>query len=392
MKNIITATILTVSALNINANTPQLVEQIVETSSQAEVLKSKYNAEIAASSTTNNLTDPEVEFEHHWGQKGIGNKWGVGISQGFEWPGVYTARSSAAKLMRNASLSAYENDLNELRLKVKLLLIDLCHANCEISLLDSVNSSLTGLLDKYRVSFDNGETTILDVKKIEIELLGATRQLNDAILVRDEILGRLRGISPDFDWNSVESIDSYPRERAIMTEAEYAEMLRRCDNQGRFLSDMKELSHANVKVQRNAAMPGFSLGYRHDYELGERFNGLSVALTIPLFSNRNKVKAAVAEAYSYEAAVVNRNETLNAEWAAMRQQAIKLKDECERYSGILESADTGRLLKLALDGGEISLLNYLQESAYFKQAQRDYLTAEYQFHTVLAKLNRYFTD
>lgn len=392
MKRIVVATVMTASVMCANATTDRLVEEIIETSPQVEALKSKLRAETANSLTTNNLNDPEVEFEHQWGMKGIGNKWGVSVSQGFDWPGTYPARSSAAKLMRKASQSSFDSELSELRLKVKLSLIDLCHANRDAALLDSIKSSLTQLLDKYRTSFDKGETTILDVKKIEIELLGVTRQLNEAIIAREAIVGELRAVNPGFGWGNTLSLDQYPAEDGVRTEAEYAEILRQNDNQSRYLNDMKELSLANAKVERNSRMPGFSVGYRYDYELGERFNGLSVGVTLPLFSNRNKVKASMAEADSYQTAITSRNAALEAEWNAMRQQAIRLGEECEQYELILTTSDTQRLLKMALDGGEISLLDYLQETAYFKQAQRDYIATEHELHTVLAKLNRYNPD
>lgn len=392
MKRIVVATVMTASVMCANAITDRLVEEIIETSPQVEALKSKLRAETANSLTTNNLNDPEVEFEHQWGMKGIGNKWGVSVNQGFDWPGTYPARSSAAKLMRKASQSSFDSELSELRLKVKLSLIDLCHANRDAALLDSIKSSLTQLLDKYRTSFDKGETTILDVKKIEIELLGVTRQLNEAIIAREAIVGELRAVNPGFGWENTLSLDQYPAEDGVRTEAEYAEILRQNDNQSRYLNNMKELSLANAKVERNSRMPGFSVGYRYDYELGERFNGLSVGVTLPLFSNRNKVKAAMDEADSYQSAMVSRNTALEAEWNAMRQQAIRLGEECEQYERILTTSDTQRLLKMALDGGEISLLDYLQETAYFKQAQRDYIATEHELHTVLAKLNRYNPD
>lgn len=392
MKRIVVATVMTASVMCANATTDRLVEEIIETSPQVEALKSKLRAETANSLTTNNLNDPEVEFEHQWGMKGIGNKWGVSVSQGFDWPGTYPARSSAAKLMRKASQSSFDSELSELRLKVKLSLIDLCHANRDAALLDSIKSSLTQLLDKYRTSFDKGETTILDVKKIEIELLGVTRQLNEAIIAREAIVGELRAVNPGFGWENTLSLDQYPAEDGVRTEAEYAEILRQNDNQSRYLNNMKELSLANAKVERNSKMPGFSVGYRYDYELGERFNGLSVGVTLPLFSNRNKVKAAMDEADSYQSAMVSRNTALEAEWNAMRQQAIRLGEECEQYERIFTTSDTQRLLKMALDGGEISLLDYLQETAYFKQAQRDYIATEHELHTVLAKLNRYNPD
>ena len=44
----------------------------------------------------NNLSDPELEFEHQWGTPSVGgNKWSVSVSQSFDWPGVYHNRAKA---------------------------------------------------------------------------------------------------------------------------------------------------------------------------------------------------------------------------------------------------------------------------------------------------------
>ena len=45
----------------------------------------------------NNLSDPDVEFEHQWGQGHIGNKWSVSVSQSFDWPGLYKRRTEVAR-------------------------------------------------------------------------------------------------------------------------------------------------------------------------------------------------------------------------------------------------------------------------------------------------------
>ena len=44
---------------------------------------------------------------------------------------------------------------------------------------------------------------------------------------------------------------------------------------------------------------------------------------------------------------------------------------------------------MALDGGELSLLEYLQESNYFIEAIREYNAASYGYACALASLDRY---
>lgn len=372
-----------------NAYTNEEVAKIVISSPELKSAQAARDAETAISGTLNNLSDPEVEFEHQWGLHGIGNKWGFSVKQGFDWPGVYKSRRQAADASRRASASLYDVKVSELTQRVNLLLIDLCYANKEIALLDSIKSSLTSLNEKYATGFQRGETSILDVKKIELELIGINRSYNDAIDRRAEIEGQLRGINPAAEWDGLLATTEYPATGKILTEKEYADALKANNPESRYLADMKSLALKNYEVERRSNFPGFSVGYRHDYELGEKFNGLSVGITLPFFSGRNKAKAASLEVASYGAEMESQDARLNAEWAALRARAIRLEKECREYRHALVSSDSQRLLKMALNGGEISLLTYLQESAYFQQARREYLSVEHQMHTAIAQLNRY---
>lgn len=365
------------------------IAAIVATSPEMREASAAYKAASAQSSTTNNLNDPEVEFEHQWGARGIGNKWGVSVSQGFDWPGLYRSRSREASAARWAGLSLYETKRDELTLRVELMMINLCYVNKEIALLDSVMNSLENLEEKYRRGFEQGETSILDVKKIELEIIGVKSDYNELLDRREEIGGQLRGINPDADWERLLAIDDYRDEGAIKSEADYAEALRLNNPQSRYLADMRTLAQQSYETTKMSNMPGFSVGYRHDYELGEKFNGITVGMTLPFFSGRNKAKAASLETEIYATAIEAQQERLDAEWVSLRQRAVRLTAECREYQTALASADSQRLLKMALDGGEINLLTYLQESAYFQQARRGYLATEHQMHAVMAQLNRY---
>jgi hypothetical protein len=55
----------------------------------------------------------------------------------------------------------------------------------------------------------------------------------------------------------------------------------------------------------------------------------------------------------------------------------------------VENTNSIRLLKVALNGGEISLLEYLQEVSYFTEATHEYNVARQDYASTLASLSRY---
>ena len=59
------------------------------------------------------------------------------------------------------------------------------------------------------------------------------------------------------------------------------------------------------------------------------------------------------------------------------------------YESALKNDNSVELLKKSLEGGQISLLDYLGEMDYYMQAERDYLDVQYRYHQTLANLNKY---
>ena len=145
----------------------------------------------------------------------------------------------------------------------------------------------------------------------------------------------------------------------------------------------------NEKAIEMSKRPGFSIGYKLENELGTYFNGFSIGVSIPLFSHKNKTEANLAQLKAIDlqsnAIEVNRISQIKAQ----RNNAIALFQELEQYRPILENQDNIKLLKKALDGGQINLITYIQEVNFFIEAQNNYLNVEYNYHKALATLNQY---
>ncbi len=294
-----------------------------------------------------------------------------------------------ANATRIAAASSHDAAVNDLQQRVTLLLVDLVYANQELQLLDSIASSLKQLGAKYQQGYEKGETTILDVKKIQIENLNITREQNSVIDRRTRIIGELQGISPNAPWDKIITKVDFPEVGIILGEEYYAKTIYEKDPQTRNYNDKRTLALSTINAEKKSSLPGFSIGYSHNFEIADHFSGVSIGVSIPLFSSRHKTKAAEAEVAAIEFEAEAYRTSIDADWKSLRQQALRLEDESTHYAQTLNSLDSGRLLKLALDGGEINLLAYLQEIAYFQRANRDYLALRHEYVTTVAKLNSY---
>lgn len=66
-----------------------------------------------------------------------------------------------------------------------------------------------------------------------------------------------------------------------------------------------------------------------------------------------------------------------------------LKNEVYSAEKLLAETDYNRLLSMALNGGQISLTDYLIENNYYLQFEEDYLDACYRYQCAAARLNKY---
>ena len=187
---------------------------------------------------------------------------------------------------------------------------------------------------------------------------------------------------------SLDALRDYPADELAAIEA-YRSLYATNNPQAEYFTHIDNSTRSDVKVARMGWLPKLELGYQYTNELGDGFNGVTVGASIPLFSNKRKVAAAKAEAITNE---LNRNTYRNdveAQLKADYAQAVALKSQLTQYFDIIADDNNFTVLRKALDGGQITLLNYLLELRYFLDAKNKYLDLEHSYHATLASLSRY---
>ena len=152
---------------------------------------------------------------------------------------------------------------------------------------------------------------------------------------------------------------------------------------------MTNYSNDMARVASLSKYPGFSIGYTHNYEEGMHFNGITVGVTIPVFSQRHKVQAAKDRALAYETANMAYRVNRTSKVAAAYSRVNSLNEDISLLGPIFETTDNMTILKKSLDGGQISILSYIEGMNYFLLARQDYLDLQYRYNIAVAELTRY---
>lgn len=356
----------------------------------------RYEAEAALQElkATNNLANPEIAAAQLWGDQGAGNKFDISISQSFDWPGAYRARRNAINAATKATTLLDLSNYSDRLLEAKQLLIDL---SFHLQHLNTLSSMLKGMEELYSVidrGYRDGEQTLLDLKRIEIERVGMRARyaecLNDISSAREAI----RSFAPDVDLAAIEpSLTAFPFE-ALLSEADYEAQVDEFDPMVRYYSALSEEVRLKGDADRLAATyPGFSLGYDYQREAGVNFHGFTASVTLPFFSRRHVKASATANslavAYQRESARLERIMAIRTAYTAGKS----LTSRVEEYATVIDGTPTyPALLKMALDGGEIDSQHYLQEIDFYLSFIEDYLEINYNRAKVMATLNRYALD
>ncbi len=125
------------------------------------------------------------------------------------------------------------------------------------------------------------------------------------------------------------------------------------------------------------------LGYRRNTETGVPFNGVVVGFSFPLFENRNKVKIAKAQALNIDLQKDNATLQVESELAQLYREAKTLHASMEEYSKTFQSQQDLALLKQALTGGQISMIEYFVEVSVIYQSHQNYLQLENQYQKAM---------
>lgn len=370
-------------------NFDTLLNKVVSNNTELMSSVAATHSELLSLKSENNLPDPEVELEYQWGRHEVGDKFDVNVTQGFDWPGVYAARGKANKIASEAISYLNRSNYIDKRLEIKQTLIDIVNVKKNMAVVKGRLALMDTMIEKYTTGVNNGELTILDLRKLKIEKI----RLNESMAALESEFALLKSTLEVQNGGKncddiIASIDNYPDD-VILPAEEYEKIIEENDPSVKYSSLMMQSQVQRVKAERLTRLPGFTLGYHHSWEDGDVFNGMIVGVTLPFFSTHNKVRAAKALSRSLEydemTVAIKKRATAKAD----REKALALYKQMSAYEALLKNDNSVDLLGKSLDGGQISLLDYLGEMDYYMQAERDYLAAQYQYHQTLANLNKY---
>lgn len=384
----IVAAVLGLSA-SAQADSPaDIVRQVIDNSPRLQSLRLSHQAETEALSRAGHFDrQPEAEFEHLWGPHG--NRWGAGVSQSFALPSVYRDRSRAAKAQITAFQYLYDSEVQELRREAQQLIAQGVYARRKRDLLNTLLDNIRQVDSLVKDGYSHGQLTVLDVKKLDYQYYSYETRRQEVIRELQTADGAIDALSGDRGVNC--DFSDYPM-MPLLSLDDYLDYATGNNPQVKALAQNAEASRYAAQSARSERLPEFSLGYRHAFEDNTHFNGLTVGLTLPVFTTSAQTKAATLQALSLDTQSLGAAAQAQAQARALYNSASDAMKHLQGIQRVSLDNEYPDLLLMAYRGGQINVITYLQELNYYLEARMDCLAAEYAAVQTLIDLNRFNPD
>ena len=374
MKQIITigAALLLLNAGSAQAQNSieQVLRNIETNNKELQANKQLVQSQKLEARTDNNLPDPTLSYAHLWGSKDKSETIGeLVVSQSFDFPSLYATRNKLNRLKIGAYDSQADVFRQEKLLQAKELCLDIIMLRQLKQILEERLRNAEELAKMYAKRLQTGDANALETNKINLELLNVKTEvsLNETAL-RNKLqeLSTLNGNLPVVFEESQYPAVPFPTDYQILK----SEVLS-TDRTLMALGNESLVARKQIAVNKSQWLPKLELGYRRNTESGTPFNGLVVGFSFPLFENRNKVKIAMQ---------------VESELAQLYREAKTLHASMEEYTRTFRSQQDLALLKQALTGGQISMIEYFVEVSVLYQSHQNYLQLENQYQKAMARI------
>ncbi len=336
------------------------------------------NAKDLDTKTIANAPDPTLEGDYMVLPKGVDNRWNIAVNYEMEWPGVYKSRRDLSRAMQGANAAEADAGVYEKYIEILQEIGTYIYAERRIELMKKIGIATDSLYNAAVRATKGGQMSRLDLSKITLEQGRINALIANLEAEKSGSEGTLKTLNGGTDCTHL--LQSIDKEWVMTPTHSLEEYIAEAKTNPQLLKVIAdyEVAKNNVSVAKAEGLPNLSVGYHHDFEDGMHFNGATLGISIPLFSNRGKVKAAKAAQAVAEYQVNVTTDRVESEITALYDEVQLIDLALKAPMEVFGTTDYNTLLMKAYKGGELSLTDYLQERTWFNEAHMDFLELQFQ--------------
>lgn len=378
-----------------------ILRQVEANNRQLQANAQTVRAQKLENRASNNLADPTLSYAHLWDSDDKNITVGeLVIAQSFDFPSLYVSRARLNRL-KGQSLDAQSDALRQqILLQAQEACLDIIHLSRRQQLLDERLKNAEELAAFYQRRLETGDASSLETNKINLELLNVRTEARLNRTALDSKLKELTALNgnqslvpgrpmPDGPAAATAQnlgLTDYPSVPLPADFGPLCEELLASDPTLLSLQSESLAAQKQLSVSRQGWLPGLEVGYRRNTESRHPLNGIVVGFSFPIFQNQGKVKAARSQALSIDYQKENARLSASTALWQLYDEASNLHASMQEYTETFGRQQDLKLLRQALDGGQISMIEYFVEVSVIYQSQANLLQLENQYQKVMARI------
>lgn len=368
-------------------NAGTVLSQIEKNNTELQALRKRTEADQYGYKAERALEAPEVGFDYLWSSPAdVGTRKDISVTQSIDVAALAGARGKLANSRTELSDIQYNIERQKILLEAKQLYIRIVYCNAVNAELSSRIARSEQIEAAYRDMQARGETDMIEVNKAHLAYLSQKNALARSMVERESLLSELQGLNGGEPVEVNASVISTDEVLPADFGAWYAEASQQMPE----LAYMKKNVDVNAAEARTAKManyPSLTAGYMAELVKGSNFRGLTLGLSIPIWSVRSKVRQANA---SCEAAKLEERDAVTKTYnsfKALYDRAKGLQEiSTELSSSLAVSTEAMALTEHKLKAGDISLIDNIMELSLYYSLADEVLATSCDYALALAEL------
>lgn len=368
-------------------NAGTVLSQIEKNNTALQALRKRTEADQYGYKAERALDAPEVGFDYLWSSPAdVGTRKDISVTQSIDVAALTGARGKLANSRTELSAIQYNIERQKILLEAKRLYIRIVYCNAVNAELSSRIARSEQIEAAYRDMQARGETDMIEVNKAHLAYLSQKNALSRNMVERESLLSELQGLNGGEPVEVNASVISTDEVLPADFGAWYAEASQQIPE----LAYMKKNVDVNAAEARTAKManyPSLTAGYMAELVKGSNFRGLTLGLSIPIWSVRSKVRQANA---SCEAAKLEERDAVTKTYnsfKALYDRAKGLQEiSAELSSSLAVSTEAMALTEHKLKAGDISLIDNIMELSLYYSLADEVLATSCDYALALAEL------
>jgi outer membrane protein TolC len=363
----------------------QMLQQIETNNATLNALRLEAEAKKMNNRTGIYLSNPEIEFNYLWGNPAeTGNRKDISIKQSFDFPSVYINKNKISKLENSNIELEYKSQRIDLLLAAKQICIQMTYYKMLAKEYEYRLQNAKNIAAAYKIKLDKGETNAIENNKAQLYLNSIENEIKNIETEQNSLLSELTQLNGGKEIPF--SVEKFSDKQLPLNFEQWYAQAEAKNPLLQYIKGQITINKQQVQLNKSLTLPKFTAGYMREQVVGQRFEGISIGLSIPLWENKNRVKQAKIQMKASTANFDDKQIQFYRSLQNLYFKAISLQQTSQKYQKSLSEYNNERLLKKALDAGEISLLDYLLESQYYYELFNKMLETERDYELTISKL------